>query len=96
MPEYAIQHPKLPTQPRLLHIPGGTFRMGSDDTSEEAKYDGKPAHEATLSDFYLGEFAVTQDLWAAVMGENPSNNQGERLPPRPVPAVTWLALPAFQ
>lgn len=29
-----------------------------------------------LSDFYIGETEVTQKQWTAIMGNNPSNNQG--------------------
>ena len=32
----------------------------------------KPVHEVTLSDYYIGETEVTQELWKAVMGSNPS------------------------
>ncbi|MBL7775861.1 MAG: formylglycine-generating enzyme family protein, partial [Saprospiraceae bacterium] len=37
-------------------------------------------------DFYLGEFLVTQELWEAVTGENPSRFQGAC---RPVERVSW-------
>jgi len=71
---------------RLAHIPGGEFRMGSDDGDKEAEKYEKPAHLVRLNDFYLGEFAVTQDLWEAVTGENPSGFKGTR---RPVEKVSW-------
>jgi len=46
----------------------------------------KPDHPVRLDDFYLGEFAVTQDLWEAIMGNNPSDFKGAR---RPVENVSW-------
>ena len=46
----------------------------------------KPAHEVTLSSFYLGQYPVTQELWEAVMGGNPSHFKG---PHRPVETVSW-------
>jgi|APTNR8051073442_1049403.scaffolds.fasta_scaffold02325_10 formylglycine-generating enzyme required for sulfatase activity len=71
---------------RLAHIPGGEFRMGSEAGDKEAYDSEKPAHPVRLNDFYLGEFAVTQDLWEAVMGNNPSDFKGAR---RPVENVSW-------
>lgn len=46
-------------------VEGSTFQMGSDDG--EANDDEKPTHTVTLSDYYIGEFEVTQGLWYAVM-----------------------------
>ena len=70
----------------MVKIEGGTFHMGA--TSEQGGYDDeKPVHSVTLSDYYIGETEVTQELWEAVMGSNPSwvkvNNQ------RPVEMVSW-------
>jgi len=39
-----------------------------------------------LSDFRLGKYPVTQALWKAVMGNNPSHFQGDNLP---VEQVSW-------
>ncbi len=71
---------------RLVYIPGGEFRMGSEDKDKEAVKYEKPAHPVRLDDFYLGEFAVTQDIWEAVTGQNPSSFKGAR---RPVERVSW-------
>lgn len=38
-------------------------------------YDEKPAHQVTVRSFELSQYEVTQELWAAVMGENPSEFQ---------------------
>ncbi len=80
--------PDLPGIPpcRLLHVPGGEFLMGSADDDKQAYDNEKPAHRVRLVDFYLGEFPVTQDLWEAATGENPSNFKG---PSRPVEQVSW-------
>ena len=40
----------------------------------------------TLSDYYIGETEVTQELWTAVMGNNPSNFKGNK---KPVEKVSW-------
>ncbi|MFN0199943.1 MAG: formylglycine-generating enzyme family protein, partial [Bacteroidia bacterium] len=46
----------------------------------------KPVHSVTLSAFYMLETEVTQKLWQAVMGNNPSYFQGDNLP---VENVSW-------
>ncbi len=61
---------------KMIKVEGGTFTMGED----------KEAHEVTLSDYYIGEFEVTQELWEAVMGSNPSYCNGVV---NPVEKVSW-------
>ena len=61
-----------------------------DDTTAEA--DEKPQHQVTLSDFMIGQTEVTQELWQAVMGNNPSTFKGDNLP---VNAVCWNECQAF-
>ena len=51
-----------------------------------ADTDEMPAHEVTLSDYYIGQTEVTQALWKTVMGTNPSNVKGDNLP---VERVSW-------
>ena len=53
---------------KMIHVQGGTFTMGATDAED----DEKPAHKVTLSSYYIGETEVTQQLWLAVMGSNPS------------------------
>ena len=65
----------------MVHVPSGSFMMGNDKIRNE-----RPSHNVTLSDYYIGETEVTQALWNAVMGENPSYFQGEELP---VECVSW-------
>jgi formylglycine-generating enzyme required for sulfatase activity len=57
-------------------------------TSEQQNpYDfEKPVHQVTLSSYYIGETEVTQALWTAVMGSNPSYFTGNN---RPVEKVSW-------
>jgi formylglycine-generating enzyme required for sulfatase activity len=69
----------------LVLVPAGSFSMGSE--SHEYDKDEKPAHGVTLTKpFYLGKYEVTQEQWQAVMGSNPSNFKGEKLP---VEQVSW-------
>lgn len=42
----------------------------------EAADDEKPVHKVTLSSFYMGEVVVTQALWKAVMGSEPTGHGG--------------------
>lgn len=62
----------------MKRVAGGTFQMGSDDS--EAFSDEKPVHSVTVSPFYMGETEVTQELWIAVMENNPSYRKGDNLP----------------
>ena len=73
---------------KMVEVEGGTFMMGA--TSEQggdADSDEKPAHRVTLSSFLIGETEVTQALWKAVMGSNPSYFTGDLQ--RPVEQVSW-------
>jgi formylglycine-generating enzyme required for sulfatase activity len=71
----------------MVFVEGGTFTMGAtSEQGEDAYYDEKPAHRVTLSDYYIGETEVTQALWQAVMGSNPSCCKGDN---RPVENVSW-------
>ena len=72
---------------KMIAVAGGTFTMGA--TSEQQNYDNdeKQTHTVTLSDYYIGETEVTQELWAAVMDSNPSWFTGNMQ--RPVEYVSW-------
>ena len=71
----------------MIHVNGGTFTMGAtSEQGSDAGNDEKPAHQVTLSSYYIGETEVTQALWEAVMGKNPSNFKGSN---RPVEQVSW-------
>lgn len=73
-------------------IQPGTFMMGSPET-EQGRYDDEVLHEVTLSKgFWMAETTVTQALWQAVMGANPSHFNGDNLP---VEQVSWDDTQAF-
>ena len=72
---------------KMIKVEGGTFNMGA--TSEQGSDAGSneyPVHSVTLSDYYIGETEVTQELWEAVMGSNPSYFKGSQ---NPVEKVSW-------
>lgn len=77
----------------MVAVKGGTFIMGAPDDDVNAGYYEYPAHRVTLSDYYIGETEVTQALWKAVMGSNPSYFN-ENLQ-RPVEMVSWEDCQAF-
>ena len=71
----------------MVEVVGGTFTMGA--TAEQGSDAGKaekPAHQVTLSSYMIGKTEVTQELWEAVMGSNPSEFNGSNLP---VENVSW-------
>ena len=77
----------------MVEVRGGTFRMGATSEQGSDAYDGeKPVHSVTLSGYYIGKTEVTQALWKAVMGSNPSEFKGDDLP---VERVSWYDCQEF-
>jgi len=66
----------------FCYIPGGTYMMGSDNGAGGEK----PVHEVTVSSFMIGRYEVTQKQYREIMGKNPSNFKGDKLP---VEQVSW-------
>jgi formylglycine-generating enzyme required for sulfatase activity len=76
----------------MVEIPGGTFQMGSPDGVGYS--DERPQHQVTLTGFRMGKYEVTQALYQAVMGYNPSWFKTPVSPEtstvnRPVETVSW-------
>ena len=85
---------------KMVTIEGGTFTMGAtDEQGDDALDREKPAHQVTLSSFRIGETEVTQELWEAVMGSNPSNFSSRNGYPEnlslPVEYVSWNSCQTF-
>ena len=53
----------------------------------------RPVHYVTLSDFSIGQTEVTQELWQAVMGSNPSYYTSDSQ--LPVERVSWNSCQDF-
>lgn len=70
----------------MIRVEGGGFQMGASEKDTDAFSDEKPQHWVNLSDYYMGETVVTQALWKAVMGTNPSRFKGDN---NPVEWVSW-------
>ena len=71
---------------KMVKVEGGTFMMGAPITDSEAYSNELPQHCVTLSEYYIAETEVTQALWQAVMGSNPSHF---KFPDRPVEEISW-------
>jgi len=71
---------------RFVRIPAGTFMMGSPENEDE-RFSRETQHKVTLTrPFEMMVTPVTQALWQAVMGNNPSRFKG---PDLPVENVSW-------
>ncbi len=72
----------------MIKVEAGSFIMGcTNEQGGDCDSDESPYHRVTISqDYYIGKFEVTQELWEAVMGTNPSNWKAFD---RPVECVSW-------
>jgi len=68
----------------MVKVTGGCFQMG--DSFGDGDNDEKPVHKVCVKDFSIGKYEVTQAQWQAVMGSNPSEAKGDKLP---VEQVSW-------
>ncbi len=78
----------------MRFVKGGTFIMGCTAEQDDCNSNELPNHKVTLNDFSIGETEVTQGLWEAVMGSNPSVSKYSIDPARnhyalPVETVSW-------
>ncbi|GHT68811.1 hypothetical protein AGMMS50239_34600 [Bacteroidia bacterium] len=79
--------PRKSYEPEMIFVQGGTFTMGcTSEQGSDCYSDEKPAHQVTLSAYYIGKYEVTQKQWQEVMGTNPSYFKGDNLP---VEQVSW-------
>ena len=73
---------------KMIPVKGGTFTMGmTGEQADDDEQNALPTHQVTVSTFSIGETEVTQALWVAVMGTNPSANTTNLQ--YPVNKVTW-------
>lgn len=77
----------------MVLVNAGIFTMGATlEQGSDAKDDEKPTHKVMVGKYYIGQTEVTQKLWQAVMGTNPSNFKGDDLP---VESVSWIDCQEF-
>lgn len=77
--------PPADTNDDFVLISGGTFQMGS-PASEPERSSDEVQHSVTVSSFYMAKTEVSQRDYQAVMGNDPSETQGDDLP---VTNLTW-------
>ena len=78
---------------KMIYVAGGTFQMGATDELEDVSFNNaKPTFNVSLNDYYIGQTEVTQELWQAVMENNPSyfkGKTGEDHSQHPVEQISW-------
>ena len=74
----------------LVPMPGGTFAMG--ETLDQGLFRTPSVHQVILDGFAVGRTEVSQALWKAVMGKNPS---ARVMPDAPVTGITWKQASEF-
>lgn len=77
-----LEFKNTPVAFKMLFVEGGLFDMGGKSGYD----DSLPVHKVQVSSFWMGEFAVTQAVWAYVMKENPSDFKEAN---RPVENVSY-------
>jgi len=78
---------------RIRWIPPGRFIMGSAKGKDYDRGNEEPEHEVILTNgYWMFDTPVTQGLWTALMGDNPSYFPD---PERPVESVGWDAAVGF-
>lgn len=73
----------------MVFVEGGTFQMGDSAGLKNEQ----PQHAVTLNSFSIGKYEVTQELWVAVMGSNPSTFN--TCSTCPVEQVEWESVEIF-
>ncbi|MBD3268426.1 SUMF1/EgtB/PvdO family nonheme iron enzyme, partial [bacterium] len=93
-----VNIPNLPSDAQtleLVRIPAGTFVMGSPADEQDRLDTDWPSHPVTITtDFYLGQYEITQAQYEAVMWNVPSSVYGLSLN-YPVYEVTWQDAATF-
>ncbi|MCI5082648.1 MAG: SUMF1/EgtB/PvdO family nonheme iron enzyme [Saprospiraceae bacterium] len=79
-----IDNNSIPIPPTVL-VPGGTFIMGclSKERDGVCDEDEKPSREVTVSTFYIGQYEVTNEEFAAFLNEEGNQEEG---------GTTWVDL----
>ncbi len=70
----------------MVDIPAGSFLMGSPESENGRSSSESPQHIVNVPAFSMGKFEVTQEQYQQIMGKNPSNFKGLKLP---VEQVSW-------
>ena len=78
----------------FVKVPGGTFEIGCGAWQSECEETETPTKAVSVAEFEIGKHEVTQGLWKAVMGANPSRFLacGDDCP---VEQVNWSSVQEF-
>ena len=77
----------------MIAVKGGMLTIGcTAEQGDDCRDAEKPDYLASISDFFIGKYQVTQAQWKAVMGDNPSYYKGDNLP---VERVSWNDVQEF-
>lgn len=94
-PQSAAAQPSPPLQePEMVTIPAGSFEMGCLKKGGICMEYSNPVHRVSFNNFEMSATEVTQGLWKAVMGNNPSHFKecGDNCP---VEMVSWNDVQVF-
>ena len=78
---------------QMVFVEGGSFTMGCTPEQVTCEADEYPAHQVAVASFEIARHEVTQELWEAVMGDNPS--AFGKCAQCPVETVSWDDIQAF-
>jgi formylglycine-generating enzyme required for sulfatase activity len=73
----------------MVYVEGGTYKRGCSVADNTCEDEEKPAHDVTLSDFYVGKYEVTNAQWKAVVGDNTTADN------KPKTGMIWYDAVAF-
>lgn len=79
--------------PRMRHLAGTTYAMGSDACPGSHFCGESPAHEVTLQPYLMSDVAVTEELFALLDVRRAEVPAAERM--RPVTGTTWFDAALF-
>ena len=78
---------------KMITIEGGRLQMEVENPEPADSLAPKTiVREVSLHDYFIGETEVTQELWEALMGYNPSRDKG---PQKPVQGVRYVDIELF-
>ena len=71
---------------KFVKVDGGTFTMGDNSITYFGQKEAEE-HEVEIRTFYIQTTELTQELWEATMGSNPSEDKSSK--DNPVTNVSW-------
>jgi formylglycine-generating enzyme required for sulfatase activity len=93
-PQFLLEDLSNQVALEMVHIPGGSFLMGS--LPSKGEDNERPQHRVTVPGFWMGKYPVTQAQWRSIaalppekieLDPSPSRFKGDN---RPVERVSWL------